>query len=381
MVRSDALLDLLGVVYDAATDATGWERCLAALADALNCPAVGLFPMDPVSASTRITHNVGHDPAALVQYDAHYGRPDVNAYASQITPAHLVPGAVLRAEDVCNDAALLRTEYWSDWLRPQDLGAGGFGILASPGGGLLILSVARARRIGRLESDEIGLLRAVLPHLQRAIEVQERLERLQADGEAAVVALDHLPSGVILLDECGQPLLINRRARALLDAGDGLSVSRDGLHGLDGDTTARLRRMIGAAVDTGRGQAMDGGDALSLPRRDGTPPLQVLVTPIGRHRYRIGAQFAAAAVFVGDPARVIEPPPAVLRHLYGLTAAEASLAMLLVNGRSPEEAATELGVSIHTVRTQLKHVLGKTGARRQAELMRLFLLGPAGLGV
>jgi len=73
------------------------------------------------------------------------------------------------------------------------------------------------------------------------------------------------------------------------------------------------------------------------------------------------------SVFVADPARTIQPGD-VLRRLYGLTGAEAALATLLVNGRSPEDAAAELGVSIHTVRTQLKHVLGKTGARRQAEL-------------
>jgi DNA-binding CsgD family transcriptional regulator len=380
MAGSDALLDLLGAVYDAATDPREWPRFLRTLADAVGCSAVGLFPMDAQSASSRVTHAHGHDPEAIARYDAHYGRPDVNAYAMNLKPGQLVPGAVLRAEAICPDRLLVRTEYWNDWLRPQQLGAGGFGILAGPGGGLLILSVARDRGLGALSTDELMVLTTIVPHLQRAITMQAQLERLQSEGDAAIASLDHLPAGVILLDELARPLLVNRSARTLIDANDGLAVARDGLTALDPGTTERLHRMIGAAIDTTLGRGVDGGDALALPRADGKPPLHASVAPVGRYHYRIGVRFAAAMVFVADPARVVEPAD-VLRRLYGLTAAESTLATLLVNGRSPEEAATELGVSIHTVRTQLKHVLGKTGARRQAELVRLVLLGPAGIAV
>jgi DNA-binding CsgD family transcriptional regulator len=327
---------------------------------------------------TRITHTVGHDPEAIARYDAHYGRPDVNAYARRVTPEQLVPGTVLRAEALCPDRELVRTEYWNDWLRPQQLGAGGFGVLTGPGGGLLILSVARDRGLGALSDDELAVLTTVVPHLQRAIAMQERLQRLQCEGEAAIASLDHLPSGVILLDEHARPLLVNRCARTLIDAGDGLFLERDGLGAIDAGTTERLQRMIGAAIDTTLGRGVDGGDAIALPRSDGQAPLHATIAPVGRYHYRVGARFAAAVVFVADPSRVVEPAD-VLRRLYGLTAAEAALATLLVNGRSADEAAAELGVSIHTVRTQLKHVLGKTGARRQAELIRLVLLGPAGL--
>lgn len=380
MAGSDALLDLLGAVYDAATDAREWPRFLRTLADAVGCSAVGLFPMEAQSASTRITHTFGHAPDAIERYDAHYGRPEVNAYAMHVAPAQLVPGTVLRAEAICPDRLLVRSEYFNDWLRPQQLGAGGFGVLAGPHGGLLILSVARARGLGALSSDELAVLTTIVPHLQRAITMQEQLERLQAEGDAAIASLDHLPAGVILLDEHARPLLVNRSARALIDADDGLRLTRDGLGALDAGTTERLQRMVGAAIDTTLGRGADGGDALALPRTAGKLPLHASVLSVGRYHFRVGVRFAAAVVFVADPARVVEPGD-ILRRLYGLTAAEATLATLLVNGRSPEEAAGELGVSIHTVRTQLKHVLGKTGARRQAELIRLVLLGPAGLAM
>ncbi len=69
--------------------------------------------------------------------------------------------------------------------------------------------------------------------------------------------------------------------------------------------------------------------------------------------------------------------PPVLQALYGLTAAEARLALGLAQGRGLDEMAAALGLSRHTVRTQLKQVFAKSGTRRQPELVRLLLTGPA----
>ena len=65
----------------------------------------------------------------------------------------------------------------------------------------------------------------------------------------------------------------------------------------------------------------------------------------------------------------------MLRALYGLTAAEAVLTRLLVQGLPLAEAAAQLGVRVQTVRTRLKTIFEKTDTHRQAELVRLVLLG------
>ena len=48
-------------------------------------------------------------------------------------------------------------------------------------------------------------------------------------------------------------------------------------------------------------------------------------------------------------------------------------AILLANGSSLLEAAESMGVTEATVRTYSKRILGKTGVRRQSELVRLVL--------
>ncbi|HLW26409.1 MAG TPA: helix-turn-helix transcriptional regulator, partial [Kiloniellales bacterium] len=58
---------------------------------------------------------------------------------------------------------------------------------------------------------------------------------------------------------------------------------------------------------------------------------------------------------------------------FGLTAAEAELALEIMRGDGREAAAARLGITVATVRTHLLHIFEKTGVHRQAELVRLLL--------
>jgi DNA-binding CsgD family transcriptional regulator len=59
----------------------------------------------------------------------------------------------------------------------------------------------------------------------------------------------------------------------------------------------------------------------------------------------------------------------LLRCHFGLTPAEARLALHLVAGEALRPAAVKLSISYETARTHLKNIFGKTGTRRQAELV------------
>ncbi len=49
----------------------------------------------------------------------------------------------------------------------------------------------------------------------------------------------------------------------------------------------------------------------------------------------------------------------------------------LVNGLNVNEYATQQGLSVHTVRVQLKPITHKMGVRRPSDLVRTILNGPA----
>jgi DNA-binding CsgD family transcriptional regulator len=61
----------------------------------------------------------------------------------------------------------------------------------------------------------------------------------------------------------------------------------------------------------------------------------------------------------------------LIQGLFDLTHAEAAVARAICEGLDRVQTAARHGVSVETVRTQLKAVFDKTGVRRQAELVGL----------
>jgi DNA-binding CsgD family transcriptional regulator len=64
---------------------------------------------------------------------------------------------------------------------------------------------------------------------------------------------------------------------------------------------------------------------------------------------------------------------AIAAHAFALTPAEARCAVLVARGATAPEAAETLGVSRQTVKSHIKSVLGKTGAKGAKDLARLLV--------
>jgi DNA-binding CsgD family transcriptional regulator len=70
-----------------------------------------------------------------------------------------------------------------------------------------------------------------------------------------------------------------------------------------------------------------------------------------------------------DPAAARPVNPSAIAALFGLTPAEARLAAALSGGDTVSQAAGRYGVSVGTVRAQLKSIFGKMGVNRQQDLI------------
>ena len=103
--------------------------------------------------------------------------------------------------------------------------------------------------------------------------------------------------------------------------------------------------------------------------------LDVTVVPAPEHNQVAGNEHYAL-VFLSDPAEKPASRTDMMRELYGLTPTECRLADLLLESLDVREAAERLRITLETTRFHVKRVLSKTGARRQAELMRLMMLLP-----
>jgi len=66
-------------------------------------------------------------------------------------------------------------------------------------------------------------------------------------------------------------------------------------------------------------------------------------------------------------------PIDLFRCRFGLTPAEARLALHLVAGEALRAAAVKLSITYETARTHLKNIFNKTGTCRQAELVKVIV--------
>ena len=89
---------------------------------------------------------------------------------------------------------------------------------------------------------------------------------------------------------------------------------------------------------------------------------------------RLGAGItyaAAAAVFVRKATLETPSLPEVIRTTFKLTPMELRVLIAVVEVGGVPEVATVLGVAGTTVKTHVSRLFEKTGARRQADLVRL----------
>lgn len=86
----------------------------------------------------------------------------------------------------------------------------------------------------------------------------------------------------------------------------------------------------------------------------------------------------SALIFISDTAPT-SSRSSLIKHLYGVTSAEARVADLLLQGLDIREISEKLRITLETTRFQMKRLLVKTGTRRQAELLRLLAALP-GIG-
>jgi DNA-binding CsgD family transcriptional regulator len=238
----------------------------------------------------------------------------------------------------------------------------------------------RSERAGSYDEDELRLVRQLLPHLRNAVLLHRHLHRLKALAASAMAALDLVPMGILLLTSSGALLHGNRRAHELVATTGALRFGSPGpLQAASPAATSALQRLIREAVGTATGKGLSNGGALRLRGREGRR-LHLVVTPLPLDRSPFGED-AAAALVCSDPDAVMPDMGQQLQGMFGMTPAEARLTEALVQGQSLRQYADARRVTMNTVRTQLKAATGKTGTRRQTDLVRIVLTGPAILGI
>lgn len=189
---------------------------------------------------------------------------------------------------------------------------------------------------------------------------------------ALTYGLDLVRYGAMLVEVGGRPQVANHAALAILDKKDGLCLTNGGLIADRASDTRLLIKLLQEAIRTPElGEPKQ--SPLTLPRKTARTSLIVRVIPGPALHDWPGRDTSAAMLMLYDQDLKLEASLSILSRLYGLTRGEAVLAAGLMRGKSLEEAADELFISLHTARTHLKRIFMKTDTHRQTELVvRIF---------
>jgi DNA-binding CsgD family transcriptional regulator len=250
--------------------------------------------------------------------------------------------------------------FYEEFIRPQGLGSTSGLFLHRGQHDSAFLTLVGATGSQGLSERQRRQLDALTTHISRALRMQMRLQQQELDAAIAESTLDTLAVPVFVLDESRKLLYANALARRLMSE------------------EAALRFLNGRfcpACCAGHEQwqiACTQGGLLLTRKNGGALPLTLMPVPwqSSLAHLRHGSLTLMVAAAMSTPAERAQR----LRLFYKLTAAEADLAVLLCcEGLSPQECADRRGVSIGTVRSQLKSIHAKTGVTRSGQLSRLVL--------
>lgn len=364
MCSQEQMHALIRGVYAAAADERRWPATLEKLADTFRGGVAGLQYRTGIEGDVRSAHFARFDPVLADAYRTYFATRNPWIRLSQ--PLYQT-GLVYSPEQYLPVADLRRTEFYDGILRPQGLVHCFGACVYRRGNDVLSFTVVRSPSAGSFADAELKRVSAILPHIHRAVQTNERLATLRRTQTALTSGFEYLRHGVVLLNARGQVTFANRTARAIVQQGDGLSITADGLVASVFAERLHLRSLIDDAVNTSAGRGFGAGGGMRISRPSMKRPFLVLVTPLGMALE--GERSGMATAFISDPETQAETIEELTRRRYGLTATEARVATAFAATASLDQIREQLGISRETVRWHLRRLYRKTGTSRQAALL------------
>lgn len=355
---------LLDLIYDAATDEALWTTALTQIADMTG--SLGGF----VLGLDNREHLVPFMFNARMSEESH--RVNAERHLDNPWSAHMkyVPvGTFVQSNAIVPLTELKRTAFFDEVLRPQDMVHNFMVPLAGSQHFQVAFNICRSERQGPFEADALRLFSHLYPHLRRALLLRFRLDGYKALQGAAFHVLDRLSAGIIILDRGAKVVFANAAAHSMASDGGPLRLRNAGVTTANTSYGQKLERLVQAAL---RGMSVA---TMSVPHPQDGRLLTVLASSIRSRDIErlsgLGMRDPAVLLVVTDPLRALDIPAEWIMDAYGLTRAEANVALVAASGASIPEIARKLSVSPNTVKTHLRRVFAKTGVSRQAELARL----------
>jgi DNA-binding CsgD family transcriptional regulator len=366
--------ELVAAIYEGPLEPVPWKGALDLLRRHLRASYVTLM-LRPPSAELEplMVNSAGDWPITReAEYNKHY-------YA--LDPfVDLPPERVFTANELVGDSNWRESEFYKNFLKPLDILHALGADIRTDDGLECRLRAARPHREPPFSASDKALCAAVLPHFKRAVRLHSQLELMDSERRLYAGTVDRMLVGTVTLDETGAVLKSNPVADEMLREADGLRLANGVLRAESVPENRELQRLIKQALSGESGGRAALVDAMSIARKSPRGKLGLLVRSLPNTGTSKSRHRPSVVLFIRDAERKSEASRDMVRRLFDLTPAEASLALALANGLTLDEAADQLTIRKNTARAHLRAIFSKIGVTRQTTLVRVLLSSVIWLG-
>ena len=360
MLELEDFSRVVAAIYGAALDDDGWGEPLADIRRTVGAVAAGLLVAD---GDDRSIKSASLPQEARDNYEACYHTIDYVLAEVERRPA----GVLHDGRELV--ALHPRSEFNTDWMAPYELDDGLFVRLTATEMPTCFLVAAPRRCEPFASAERVEFVSALIPHWRQALRTHNELRGL-GGGPQVTELIDAVRHALIMVDSNCSIVHMNNAASRLLAGKDGLRSREGTVEATHPSTNSELRQRIGQAVRCGN-RGFRSGAMMTCARPSGKWPYVIHVVPL--RRGSASEQRGPALLLVIDPDVKAWPATDLVRRIFGMTKAEAEVAVRVLGGDGLRPICEDLNLSLATVKTHLQHVFDKTATHRQAELVRLLL--------
>ncbi|MBN8279617.1 MAG: hypothetical protein J0M16_03315 [Gammaproteobacteria bacterium] len=359
---------------EAAAEQAAWQEFASEAARAFGCQLAMVEYIDPARPDANFIATGGLDGFGEV-FAAARRRHDDDSYLEAIQDRP--DGTVLLGAEIVTPEEMHRSRSYAALALPWHLEHFLFGKIMTSGAGGAFFSLGRtAREAPFVAGDKQLVGNIVLGHLARSFGLRKELAAMRGASTLLSALMQQAPTGLVLFDALGRPVLVNQKASDIFARRDGLALA-DGKLRADGPgTQGQLDAALETVLRIARGNPLPPPTGIAVARRGGVKPYRVAFSLLKPLAPGAPGTDAAVIALIHDERRAApQAVPAVFRATYGLTRAEVCLCEALLEGRTLCDAAANLGIKRNTAKTHLARIFDKTGVRSQLALLRLLALG------
>ena len=373
---------LIDRIYQGATDPGVWPEIIQDIAAWIKAPKIILFTPQIVPADGGFLFPHGISQRFYELWPTRHKPMDLWVERA-VERNFVVQGKVGVGEELVPAAELAESRWYREVLATEDI----FHLLTSivfdgsdGQNPCVVCSLYRGIDADAFAVEDKQKLSLILPHISRALGVMLKLRNAEFKLVASYVALDRIGTGVLLVGGDRSILFANRAAKNILAEDDGLSLRKLGAGSLgklfsgNMETQIDINTALSNAIEPMVQAVPHFAQSVRVSRPSGQLPYALQFSSLAsNNEFGQGKDAPQVIIFISDPAQEIQVDPELLRKTYGMTPAEIRVAVMLCQEGSIEKAAAKTGVSVSTMKSQLKQVYQKTGVDNRTKLTKLIV--------